>query len=476
MFKVIIVDDEIWSVIGMRRILQSRSHQFQLIYETTDPVDAFEKILSMQPDVVVTDIRMPELSGIELMQKVRSHGLRTEFIVISGFAEFSYVQEAMKAGAMDYQLKPFDASSIQLTFDKLYAKLSERRNSQDMRVYAALRDCPDRVVQNLQACFGKPLYPFLQVALIQTQSPEPISFSTLSLENAQVRILKIGPRKSVLIFNTQKDQTPQLLHLLEEQQQHFIKAAVSLASADPTSFGQLVKYADRTLLDSFIYPNKKIFQRKLMNKNAVDRLCRSLQALYSKQSHQQIYKLMQELPNIFIQENLGIEDACYFWNRLSLSLGAESSGDGPCEQLDAYELLERYADITEMSLDLYNRFFHSNNSFSMSANDSFFQLVSYIDDNYAETILLKDLCGKFHINMSYCCELFQKYKQMTFSKYLTNVRINRSCELLRYPSLNVSEICEAVGYNDYFYFNKVFKRIKGCTPAEYRKAMCGEGS
>ncbi|MDR2078342.1 MAG: response regulator [Treponema sp.] len=102
MYRVLLVDDEPWALAGLRKIFKWHEKQFEISGETTDSVEALDLIRRQKPDAVFTDIRMPEISGIELMKLIRGEGLDIEFIIISGFAEFSYAQESLRLGAFDF--------------------------------------------------------------------------------------------------------------------------------------------------------------------------------------------------------------------------------------------------------------------------------------------------------------------------------------------------------------------------------------
>lgn len=138
MYRVVIVDDEPWALIGIRKLIESSGNRFKIICETTEPAIALEVICEERPDVVFTDIRMPNISGIELMKRTRAQGGDVDFIVISGFAEFSYVQHALQEGAMDYQLKPLDMEKAKEMLDKLYRKLENKRSTNDLSFYISL--------------------------------------------------------------------------------------------------------------------------------------------------------------------------------------------------------------------------------------------------------------------------------------------------------------------------------------------------
>ena len=106
---------------------------------------------------------------------------------------------------------------------------------------------------------------------------------------------------------------------------------------------------------------------------------------------------------------------------------------------------------------------------SFHGNASIQAILQYIQGHYCEKLRLKDLAAKFYLNPGYCSTLFVKATGRTFPEYLTALRVERACGLLRNSSLSISEIASAVGIDDYFYFGKVFKKATGISPGEYRK-------
>lgn len=133
MFKVFLVDDERWALVGIKKMFAWEDNGFEAVGETTDPVEALYQINELRPDVVFTDIRMPELSGIELMQKVREAGCSTRFVVVSGFGEFSYAQAALRQGAFDYLLKPLSFEDAGRLMEKLRTSLEEEKKENDSK-------------------------------------------------------------------------------------------------------------------------------------------------------------------------------------------------------------------------------------------------------------------------------------------------------------------------------------------------------
>lgn len=476
MYRVIVIDDEIWSVIGLKKILQEDSQRFELVYETTDPLDALEQICQREPDVVFTDVRMPEMSGIELMRKAKQRGVKTEFVVISGFAEFTYVQQALQEGALDYQLKPFERSTVKQMLDKVYEKLERKEKRSDLEFYSLLRDKKDNVPNLLAERFGNRLYQSLQVVLMTYKQSnfERIDFDTGA--DSQSLSLKIGPRKCLYIINAAEDKTDTLYAQLSAHTDRFERAAISRSRNAAGSFDKLIKETETTLLDSFVYPESQIFKFRSTRRDVLNQLEECVDKWHDEDKYPQIYALSERLYGIFVDNDMGIGDAVDFWNRTASSVAKWKKNAHPgLEYLDKYELMERFSNLQEMCE--YLKMLCGQNPMTQSGtvNEKFFELLRYIDQNYAKHLSLRDLCSEFYMNMSYCCELFQKHKHMTFSQYLTDVRLNKACELLKYQHCTVAEACDMVGYKDYFYFNKVFKKKMGCTPADYRKSVLTEG-
>ncbi|NHN32880.1 response regulator transcription factor [Paenibacillus agricola] len=119
MYRVLIVDDEPWVLKGILNTFKWDDFGFQVIADTTDPVLAYEMILKQQPEVVMTDIRMPELTGIDLMKLSREQGVKAEFVIISGAADFHYAQESIRLGCFDYMLKPLQFAEADALLERL---------------------------------------------------------------------------------------------------------------------------------------------------------------------------------------------------------------------------------------------------------------------------------------------------------------------------------------------------------------------
>jgi len=113
-------------------------------------------------------------------------------------------------------------------------------------------------------------------------------------------------------------------------------------------------------------------------------------------------------------------------------------------------------------------------SMPLQSDAVFDKVLQYIDGNIDRPISLDEVAQKFYINKSYLCALFRKTKNTTFSFYVAEKKIARSILFMQSDKSSLDDIARAVGYKDYFYFSRTFKRVTGCSPREYKKRMAGQ--
>jgi len=127
MRKCILVDDDRWALIDMRASFRFAEYGFEVVGEYCSAEDGFNGILEHQPELVITDVRMDMSSGLELMRSCRKNNVSAEFIIVSGYDLFSYVQEALNNGALYYLLKPLSIEETNTALARAKAVLDERR-------------------------------------------------------------------------------------------------------------------------------------------------------------------------------------------------------------------------------------------------------------------------------------------------------------------------------------------------------------
>lgn len=127
MYSVFLADDEPWIVIGLKKMIQRSELPFQVIGEANNGVTTLDEIESKKPDVLLTDIRMPGLTGLELLEQMNDRGIACKAVFITGYADFEYAQSALRMGAYDYLVKPVEEETLHGVLTRLQATFREER-------------------------------------------------------------------------------------------------------------------------------------------------------------------------------------------------------------------------------------------------------------------------------------------------------------------------------------------------------------
>lgn len=471
MYRVIIVDDEQWALIGIRKFIQRGSDQFEVIYETANPVDALEAICELQPDLVFTDIRMPEISGIDLIEKTRQRGVQAEFVIISGFSEFTYAQQALRAGALDYLLKPLDIPNAADILSKIKQQMDARQKLDDLTLYGRLNAEQDSMSALLQPRFDKPLMPCWQAATaIFDRSVHPVM--TLPLpKDAQMLPLLLGPRKVIYLINSQTSQHSAIQQAIG-QLPGLVSCGLSPVSTTNEPMAHLMRLCEVGVYDTFIHPEERVFTFHAAQPSRVLNVWQQISRELRARHAEQLTKLLAGLPEYFRSHDLTVNDALNLWNLIAENIHdylPSTDALSDITPLRLRTLVEKFGTLKSMCQYLTAQLIQQEQPKDGSANQHFRKLLRFVDAHYMDSLNLQELCDQFYINVSYCCELFRRETKSTFTQYITRLRMEHAKQLLSGTSLPLKEICERIGYNDYFYFDKVFKKNIGCTPSEYRR-------
>jgi len=203
MYKVLLVDDETIVLDGLKRRIHWKSLNLEIVGTATDGLDAIRKIEQLKPDIVITDIIMPIMDGIKLIETIRELELPVKIIILSGHDEFSYAQKAIRLGAIEYQLKPVSSEEIesslkktieQLTLEKAsYVKHSELEESSKQQAL--------KIKQYMLTDLATGKADHWERLIYEVGKIDPQSLNGQFL----VSIMSLDPKKSILKPISQKD-------------------------------------------------------------------------------------------------------------------------------------------------------------------------------------------------------------------------------------------------------------------------------
>jgi len=131
MYNIFIADDEAWIIIGIKKLIEKSGFPFRVIGEANNGVTTLEEVEKKTVDVLFTDIRMPGLDGLELMEALRKSKPDVKVVLISGYAEFTYAQKALELKAYDYLLKPIEQEQLNKVLSRLMEEFSEKAGTSE---------------------------------------------------------------------------------------------------------------------------------------------------------------------------------------------------------------------------------------------------------------------------------------------------------------------------------------------------------
>mgnify|MGYP001062546435 CR=1 FL=1 len=372
MIKVFLVEDETIIRQGIKNNIDWRSNGFELVGEAGDGEYAYPMILKSQPDILLTDVKMPFMDGLELSRLVKKALPRTKIIVISGYNEFDYAKEAIKIGISDYLLKPVTSASLMDALKKVSDQIFEEQEN-------------SRLLERYFINYEKYM-----------AFPDKSDYS--GVDRKLIRnFLKTGNIEECGIF-------------IDEYFE---------AVGEGNYMSLLLRqYMTMDIFYCVLEFIKSLNAQELNTQPELTDLKRVTKAI------EKADMTMEYLKELFT---------------FALTVRDKNSGD-------RYGLLIREAQ-------------------------------EYIAENYGNSdFSLNMIAGYIGVSPSYFSSIFNQGTGQSFIEYLTKVRIDRACELLRCTTLRTSEIGEQVGYNDPHYFSTAFKKATGQSPKEFKTRVNQENA
>lgn len=199
MYRVLLVDDEEFALVSLRCSLPWEKYSFTDIITTTDPQWALTCLKEQQIDAAFVDIRMPGISGLELISAAKQNNISTFFVIVSGYSDFSYAKEAMQLGALDYCLKPITAEDATPMLERLAARTLPRRLSHDPELISSLLLDHAACEAWLNPFLGK--HPCVSLTALYVRSQELMDFLQCADGFSPNQVLFYSPQEALLIWD-----------------------------------------------------------------------------------------------------------------------------------------------------------------------------------------------------------------------------------------------------------------------------------
>jgi two-component system response regulator YesN len=516
--KLIIIEDEQDILQGMAEAVAAIAVHELEIFTVTNSEEATELIRRHKPEIIISDIVLPQQSGIEMLQAIQMPDYHPKIIMVSGYSDFQYAQRSMQLGAMDYLLKPFSKEDFSTKIKQVLEMIEgERRNDQFISGQMKQAELGKKLLQNkflLSLCMTptvlqEHIFHRLQMweltwlananlfvialGIVRQDRPNPVD-KQAELENFAVgnitEELIEGFQPSVVFPNIHhnwiliapSEVTESLVEAIQSHVWQYQKLTLGFGISEEQFSFQSISTAYQQALKAlkmvYMTPGHNVhtYAEELQSDQEPSRLSFELAASGMLQGDlDQISKTVDHIVSYYVsaQEVKDYQDVskkCLEWilnlhsvlrdkyavpvNQIPMSLWEDLE---QCEQLEQLKAL-MLTYLTGVAKRVASS--HSNAIIEKAKN--------LLDTQYAQHITLQSVADQLAIHPVWLSQLFKKETGTNFLDYMTELRIEQSKKLLRDSQLKIYEIAEQVGYQDLQYFGKLFKKRTGQTPKEFR--------
>lgn len=534
MFGVFIVDDEKLVRQSVRTSINWEENEFEIIGEEDDGLEALSKIIDLRPHIVICDIRMPGMEGIELFKSAKTKFPHIIFIFISGYSQFNYVQEALNAGAASYILKPIEESKLLAALNQAKEKLKEEeirfkekylarkavdnlknqffiqlfngsnytmKNAQSMLSDLNIRFTGEWFLvlsvaidnyQKMKSNLSSQEMRLLEFALINI-SQEVISGYGLSsffinMDEENTIVFNFAERERTVAENLIRKSINDILIFVKKYQYFTVTIGVGNVVYDLTGLKESYVKSRRCLGYRLILGSNRAIQEEDCAGHAevVDLLPFQLESQLihglEQLSIRIIDGVLDEIYGIFMNIANRSPQQIMLINRhiISLIYLTASRKGIPVEAAvgDQFALLKKMDDLDHIELmkaemkRIASSFIGAETLAGKSDEMAIVKnMKEYVYLHYREKIDLQSIAGKLYMHPVYLSKVFKQETGENFTDFLVRYRMNISKNLMKNMKYDLVEIARMVGYEDYTYFYKVFKKVIGIAPIEYRKSI-----
>ena len=526
MFTILLVDDERGISEGLQFILQSAGRDWEIAGIAEDGQEGFEMAMERNPDIVISDVRMPVVDGLAMIEKLKDAGSSAKCILLSGYSEFEYARQGIRLGVKFYICKPVEEEELFEVMEKVCAEIALERSSRKQLIDLEHR-VADFEKDKREICFfrfltgemraeemgdalteyGIPLdaVSYL-IVLWECNSSDFLSGEyfrelerEISLQLGEyhcvrgVRISNIRAAVLLAEYNMlQEEKLIRQLSSIKEKMEEkydmpvsvgvgsnaasyreiadsYEKAGIALNNKVVQGIGSIISYSQmgQGMCGKVTMTEAEITELEQAINRSDDAACkRIVRKMFQKMRRQEgltLFDLQMQSMNLILA---GIRTMPFMQFQLNEYVGRNILSLESISRFHTIEQLENWM-INIMTGIMEIR----RSQDAGKRQDVIRQIKDYIGAHYTKEISLNELAGKFFLNPYYLSQMFKKKTGMTYQSYVTSLRVEKAKQLFREKDYKVYEVCEMVGYSDTAYFSRVFEKAEGCKPSEYRRLI-----
>lgn len=493
--KLLVVDDEIWFREGLVQLITNNQLGWEVVGEASDGTEAMQAVELYKPDLIITDINMPVMDGLQFMEWLARFHPEINVVILTGYREFEYAQRALRYGAVEFLLKPFSLDEAYRVLRKAYEELRleqlKKRGSKQEKQTELFRaalfglPCERALRQNWEQQWQGADFCILQVYSYEVPGKNYTSGDTELLHYAVTNILQeLLQRCSVegLYFPLRKEAFAFLLKPgpagetyrlnVEEALSSFIELKTGwLQLGEVRRFEDLAQQfavhsgqgdgsgADLATLDGFALLKEELLSLLITSDLTAAELklteyVNQAASLGLQACKTRIYTLVIVFSSILLTEFKHVKTA---------AAGEELNPARILEFQSTPQLVSWAEKKCSEFLGIFDDWMNKQQDHTV------LKAKQYIDRHYHADCSLQTVAAHVHVTPNYLSNLFKKETGIGLTNYVAQLRIKEAKMLLQHSRLRMTEIAERIGFDNSSYFTVVFKQMTGESPREFRK-------
>jgi len=512
---VIIADDEANIREGLKYICDWDELGFEIIDEAANGEEALDKILSENPSVVLMDLHMPRIHGIDVIKKAREEGFKGKFIILSGYSDFEYAKSAIKYGVTSYLTKPVDEDELIKTLEDIgdeIRKENEISGSLSKIKIRAKDVIVSKLLQGDRFDDESEMRDEAKSVGLDDDKYEVIIYETYHTDKnysaynlAELLTSMIDKESIEKVYINNKNvivlKGAKAINGFESFVEHYEKRPLQEGSPLDSIFMAYGRIVDDPLQIHISYDDaQRLCDRRFYwpkNTHTIGKYEGAANDVsYIKISENKIMEYAGNISSLLqagaaTEVEMELSNACKYLNMANCKIGqmrlvlTDFFLKIRDEILSSYpECKDDFDGNAEIIEVIQNRFYmyeiieYFEKTFAKilmrvrgrgGADVTMQDVTSYIDHNFDKGLTLEGVAPIFGYNSVYLGKVFNKTVGVSFNTYLNDKRIDEAKKLLDSSKLRIYEIAHKVGYNDVDYFSKKFRLKEGTSPASYRK-------
>jgi two-component system response regulator YesN len=501
MIRVILVEDEPAAMRLLKSVIELRCSGFEVVAAAEDGTEGLEAIRLLKPDIIITDIRMGGMNGIELISRIHEEFPFIYSIIVSGYQDFEYAKGAIRSGASDYLLKPVNANQLQTTLDNIKLKLDDEYCQKRLDILKKIINGGS--IDPWQIERYLPFKYYSAAILRKNGLPSRFSaghgsvYSGIALEintplctkDTNIWTLPGRDENELIFFHTAEIQADEkfdrtIAEYGEKINSGYYTVIFSLKSFLLDDSANVVSEMSRILDKSIVMgASQRIIAKESQNmpeKQMIldETLINKISYMLSNMMYDELYKEFKKIFAVWEKEKRtlhvvenNLRQLLHYVEKYSAGTSGHTNSYNTgflLEEALYYsasfdELLSNVWEVVEKITERSEK-----KKSKMDSQEFLKNAQQYIEKNLSEQISLQSVCSAFGISQPYLSRLFRKYENMSFNEYLTKKRIDKAKQLIsENPSIPLKDVATFAGYSDPFYFSRVFRSITGMPPSEY---------